>query len=312
MQHPRLAQLQRGRVLVRVHALTCRLDADQSSAFMRDVGVKNPHRIATTANAGDHRVGLAAGRATEFLDQRRHLLQAFLADDALEVAHHRRIRVRAGHGADDVEGVLDVRHPVAHRLIQGILERLAAALDRDHLGAKQMHAVDIRALALDVFGTHIDHALQTVAGTDRRGRDAMLAGAGLGDHARFAHALGQQRLADHVVDLVRAGVVQVFTLQIDLRAAHLAAHASGVINRARATDEVLQFAAELSEELRIAAVAVVSSTKLVERMTEGFSNEAAAIDAEVTSGVGLVIGNHGSPKRRERKAPALLQPASDS
>ncbi len=49
----------------------------------------------------------------------------------------------------------------------------------------------------------------------------MLAGAGLGDDAGLAHALGKQDLADAVVDLVRAGVVQLFALEIDLRAAEM-------------------------------------------------------------------------------------------
>ena len=50
----------------------------------------------------------------------------------------------------------------------------------------------------------------------------MLAGARLGDDALLAHALGEQDLAERVVDLVRAGVEQVFALEINLRAAELA------------------------------------------------------------------------------------------
>ena len=57
--------------------------------------------------------------------------QAFVADHALEVAHHRRVRMRAGDGADDVEGVLDVGHPVAQRLVERVLQRLAS---RDSTG----------------------------------------------------------------------------------------------------------------------------------------------------------------------------------
>jgi hypothetical protein len=53
----------------------------------------------------------------------------------------------------------------------------------------------------------------------RRGGDAVLAGAGLGDDALLAHAPGQQDLAEHVVDLVRAGVVELVALEIDLGAA---------------------------------------------------------------------------------------------
>jgi hypothetical protein len=46
--------------------------------------------------------------------------------------------------------------------------------------------------------------------------DAMLSGARLGDDALLAHALAQQHLAQRVVDLVRARVIQVLALQIDL------------------------------------------------------------------------------------------------
>ena len=54
----------------------------------------------------------------------RHLRHALVADHALEIAHHHRVRMRAGDGADDVERVLDVGHPVAHRLVERVLQRL--------------------------------------------------------------------------------------------------------------------------------------------------------------------------------------------
>ena len=48
---------------------------------------------------------------------------------ALEVAHHLRVGVGPGGGADDVEGVVDVGDPVAQRLVHGILEGAAAGRD---------------------------------------------------------------------------------------------------------------------------------------------------------------------------------------
>src|SRR5271157_3742142 len=63
---------------------------------------------------------------------------------------------------------------------------------------------------------HTFHPKQRAHG--RRG-DAVLAGASLGNDAMLAHAAGQQRLSDAVVDLVRAGVQQVFALEVDPRAA---------------------------------------------------------------------------------------------
>ena len=127
--------------------------------------------------------------------------------------------MRAGDGADDVEGVVDVGHPVAHGLVEGILERPRAGLDRHDVGAQQLHAIDVGGLAPDVLAAHVDHALQAEARRHGGGGHAMLAGAGLGDDARLAHAPGEQRLADAVVDLVGAGVVEVFALEVDLRAA---------------------------------------------------------------------------------------------
>ena len=49
------------------------------------------------------------------------------ADHAMELAHHPRIRVRPHHRAQAVVGVLDGGHPVAHGLVDGVLERPAAA-----------------------------------------------------------------------------------------------------------------------------------------------------------------------------------------
>ena len=168
-------------------------------------------------------VRAAADRGDEGIRQaalgRHHLLAGLAADDALEVAHHRRIGMRAGDRADAVEGVLDVGHPVAERLVHGVLEGLRAGLHRHHLGAEHLHAEDVRLLPLDVDGAHVDDAVEAEARAQRRGRDAVLAGAGLGDDPLLAHAAGEQDLAEHVVHLVRAGVVQLVALEVDLGAA---------------------------------------------------------------------------------------------
>ena len=99
------------------------------------------------------------------------------------------------------------------RLVDGVLERAAAAVDGFDLGAEQAHAEHVERLAIDVDGAHVDLALHAHQGR-RGGRgDAVLAGAGLGDEPGLAHPLGQQRLTEDVVDLVRAGVVEVLPLE---------------------------------------------------------------------------------------------------
>jgi predicted RecB family endonuclease len=53
---------------------------------------------------------------------------------------------------------------------------------------------------------------------------------------------------------VRAGVVEVLALEVDLRAAHLAAGARGVVHGRGAADEVRQLVAEFGDELRVVLV----------------------------------------------------------
>src|SRR5207302_1168308 len=76
-------------------------------------------------------------------------------------------------------------------------------------------AIDVDGLATHVLFAHVHHALESEHRAHRGCRDAVLPGAGLGDDAPLAHALREQPLPDGIVDLVRAGVRQVFALEPD-------------------------------------------------------------------------------------------------
>ena len=119
----------------------------------------------------------SGSRPVGFEDLRARLL----ADHRLELAHHQRIRVRPEHGAEQVVAVGDVGHPVAHRLVDRVLQRPAAGVDRADRRAEQPHPEDVERLPLHVVGAHVDVALEAEQRADGRGRDAVLAGAGLGD-----------------------------------------------------------------------------------------------------------------------------------
>ena len=93
----------------------------------------------------------------------------------------------------------------------------------------------------------------------RGGGDAVHAGAGLGDDALLAHAPRQQDLAEHIVDLVRAGVIELLALEIDFGAAARKAgglsamrgQPLGEIERRRAADIMRQIAVHFFLERRI-------------------------------------------------------------
>jgi hypothetical protein len=91
---------------------------------------------------------------------------------------------------------------------------------------------------------------------------------------------------------VRAGVVQVLALEIDLRAAALLGQALGVVHRAGTPDVVLQLVAELGFECRILARLFVSSAQLVERMRKRLGNEHSAVRPEVSPRIRQVIHLH--------------------
>ena len=120
----------------------------------------------------------------------------------------------------------------------------------------------------------------------------MLTCASFGNDARLAHALGQHGLTDHVVDLVSAGVVEVFTLEVDLRAAHFAGHAGCVVDRRGTTHEVGQFGLEFSNEFRIVLVLGIGLTQLIQGVSERFAGKAATVRAKVAAGIGVRVFKH--------------------
>jgi hypothetical protein len=72
----------------------------------------------------------------------------------------------------------------------------------------------VGCLAAGVLNAHVDHALEVEQRTHGGSRHAVLARASLGDDPVLAHALGEQRLAERVVELVRACVVEILALEV--------------------------------------------------------------------------------------------------
>ena len=150
-----------------------------------------------------------------------------------------------------------------------------------HLGAQHLHADHVGLLPRHVDRAHIDHAFEAEARAERRGGDAMLAGAGLGDDALLAHAPRHHDLAQHIVDLVRAGVIQLFALEVDFCAPEVIGQAFGEIERRRPADIVAQITVHFGLERRIGLGCRVGLFQIEDQRHQGFRDEAAAENAEV-------------------------------
>src|ERR1700730_13966289 len=204
--------------------------------------------------------------------------------------------MRAGHRAYAIERVFDIGDPIAQGLVHRVLQGPSARFDRHDLGAKQVHAKDIRLLPLDIDGTHVDDTIEPEARASSGRRDAMLARSRLGDDAGFAHPAGEKNLAEHIVDLVRAGVVQLLALEVDFCAAwptgscgflaDIAGHPLGVIERARTSGIMGKQIVEFGLESRIRLGGVVVFLEIEDQRHQGFGHDPAAEDAEMPSFVG--------------------------
>ena len=310
VQHARRAERERSRVVAGRRAASARLDADEAHRGVGHEGMEHARRVRAAADARDDRVR----QPPELLEALR---AALAADHALEVAHHHRERVRPDHRADDVVRLADRAHPVAHRLVGGVLERPRARVDLDHLRAHELHAEDIEVLPPHILAAHVDAALDAEARARGRGGDAVLAGAGLGDDARLAHALREERLAERVVDLVRAGVREVLALEPDLRAARVRREPRRGRELRRAPDELAQQPVDLAEERGVRPRLAVGGVELLERREERLGDIAPAErpeaalrignGAEVDGGHGAVLGV-GTVRRRVAWSPACLPP----
>ena len=175
-----------------------------------------------------------------------------------------------------------VGHPVAQRLVDRVLQRRAAARrPRARVAPSSFMRKtfsDWRCTSSAPMKT--SHCRPSSA-RHRRRRDAVLAGAGLGDDAPLAHAPRQQALAERVVDLVRAGVTEVLALQVDLRAAQALGEARGEVERRLAAGVLAQVVAHLAPEVAVAAQLRVRRLELEQRRHERLGDVAAAELAEV-------------------------------
>ena len=294
VQHAHLAGGDGRGVPAGLQAVAAGLEAVQGDVGVGDEVGEDAEGVRAAADAGRDGVRQPAVAL-------QHLGAGLGADDPLELPDQHRERVRARDGADEVVGVVDGGDPVAHRVVHRVLERLGARLDGDHLGAEQPHPGDVQRLPLGVDLAHVDGAAEPEEGRGGRGGHAVLAGAGLGDDAGLAHPPGQQRLAEDVVDLVRAGVVEVLALEQDARGRAVLGRAGGreavrLGQRRRAARVVLRAGASSSAWKSGSTIAARNSClELAQRGVERLGDELAAELLEVAAGVGV-------PER-------LLQPA---
>src|SRR5262245_51164513 len=114
----------------------------------------------------------------------------------------------------------------------------------------------------------------------------MHAGAGLGNDARLAHAQSQHDLAQHVVHLVRTGMVQIFPLEVNPCSAAMLGETLREIKRRWTSDIGREMVVHLFLEAGIGLGFRVSLFELENERHERLGDKTAAIDAELPALIG--------------------------
>ena len=92
--------------------------------------VEETDGVRTAADAGDQQVGQAPFGF-------QNLLARFDADDAMKIAHHHGIGMRAENRTEQVVRRAHVGDPVAHGFVDRVLQRAAAGIHANHFRAQQ-------------------------------------------------------------------------------------------------------------------------------------------------------------------------------
>ena len=270
-----------------LEAIAGSLASEQFNTRIVDECRERTNRVGAAAHAGDDDV-----RQTSFGGQQ--LCTRLIADDTLEITHKLRERVRTRGCSENVVRGLNVGHPVTERLVNCVLERRRTRGHSDDLSAEHLHARNIEGLTLGVLAPHVDRAVEAEERSGGRGGHAVLTRTGLRNNTRLTQFLGQQRLAKHVVDLVRTRVVEVLTLKKHAHAAKVRSEARRLRQQRRTSRVVQEKIAQPALERLIAPQALPRGLNLFEGTHERLGDEASAEITEVRS-LSKVLGFHHCP-----------------
>src|SRR5438034_9013349 len=104
----------------------------------------------------------------------------------------------------------------------------------------------------------------------------MLTRPGLGNDALFSHTQRQKPLAEAVINLVGAGVIQILALEVDLRPAPRLGKARGKVERCWTARIVAQKLVELRVKLGIALDRFIDGVQFLRRRQDSFRHKWAA------------------------------------
>ena len=192
---------------------SCGFDSVQFHILVIEEGREHSHGIAAASHTGNYVVRKTSGHL-------KHLAACLDSYHGLEIADHHREGMRADNRSDAVDLCHRIFQIRFESFIDGILERSRTCFDGNDLRTEYFHPRYIRSFLHDVDLPHVDVAFKAHERCCGCKGNAVLACTGFRNDFFLAHSPGKQNLAETVVDLVGACVIQVFSLEIYLCPSH--------------------------------------------------------------------------------------------
>ena len=141
--------------------------------------------------------------------------------------------MRSHDRSQTIMRVIDSGGPLPHRLGYRILQGCCTGCNRNDLCSEQPHAIDIECLTLRILLAHEYNTFHIQECCCRRRCNSMLTGSGLRDQTGLTHFLRQECLSQDIIDLMGSSMIQVFSLQVNLRSAQLSGQLLRIIQIGR-------------------------------------------------------------------------------
>ena len=151
-----------------------------------------------------------------------------------------------------------------------------------YLGSEEFHTIDIQRLSVGIFFSHEDFAFHTQEGCCRCGSHTVLSGTCLCDQAGLPHLLCQQCLSQGIIDLMGTGMVQILSLEIDLRAAQILRHFPCIVQQRGAPRVFIQQLVQLRIEFRILLIMLIALLQMDQFIHQCLGDILSSVDS-VTS-----------------------------
>src|SRR2546428_13966952 len=138
-----------------------------------------------------------------------------------------------------------------------------------HLSTDRLHPLHVQFLSVHVLAPYVDFSAQPSSCTSHGSSNPMLSRASFSNDPPLPHFLSKESLAESIVDLVRATMQEILSLQVDSSPSNVASQIGSKVQWRRSAGETVQPARQLLLEGGVVGEPVVCLLKCSQWLHQG-------------------------------------------